>query len=111
MKQFKAWSETQHAKAWAGLKNADPKLFPTFDDTLRSAMLKETELFFDAIIREDPDARGPRLANNPWDTHRNHFPLLRDELLPRADQALARLADHGSGRARVARRQTVCRGG
>lgn len=24
MKQFKAWSETQHAKAWAGLKNADP---------------------------------------------------------------------------------------
>jgi hypothetical protein len=25
MKQFKAWSETQHAKAWAGLKNADPK--------------------------------------------------------------------------------------
>jgi len=25
MKQFKAWSETQHAKAWAGLKNADAK--------------------------------------------------------------------------------------
>jgi Cytochrome c554 and c-prime len=24
MKQFKAWSETQHAKAWTGLKNADP---------------------------------------------------------------------------------------
>jgi len=25
MKQFKAWAETPHAKAWAGLKNADPK--------------------------------------------------------------------------------------
>jgi hypothetical protein len=35
------------------------------------------------------DGKGPRPANNPWDTHRNHFPLLRDSLLPRADQALA----------------------
>ena len=39
------------------------------------------------------DGRGPRPANNPWDTHRNHFPLLRDDLLPRADQALAALLD------------------
>ncbi len=31
----------------------DPKLFPDFDETLRSAMLKETELFFEAIMRED----------------------------------------------------------
>jgi hypothetical protein len=31
----------------------DPKLFPTFNDSLRTAMLKETELFFEAIIRED----------------------------------------------------------
>jgi len=37
------------------LKNfsPDPKLFPTFDDKLRAAMLKETELFFDAVMRED----------------------------------------------------------
>jgi hypothetical protein len=37
------------------LKNfsPDPKLFPTFDDKLRASMLKETELFFDAIMRED----------------------------------------------------------
>jgi hypothetical protein len=34
-----------------------------------------------------------RVANNPWDTHRNHFPLLKDSLLPRADQALAALLD------------------
>ncbi len=31
----------------------DPKLFPQFNDRLRAAMLKETELFFEAIIRED----------------------------------------------------------
>jgi hypothetical protein len=31
----------------------DPKLFPTFNDRLRAAMLKETELFFDAVVRED----------------------------------------------------------
>jgi hypothetical protein len=37
------------------------------------------------------DGRGPRFANNPWDTHRNHFPLLKDDLLPRADQTLAAL--------------------
>jgi hypothetical protein len=37
------------------LKNftPDPKLFPDFDDSLRSAMLKETELFLRAIIQED----------------------------------------------------------
>lgn len=35
------------------------------------------------------DGRGPKLANNPWDTHRNHFPLMQDSLLPRADQTLA----------------------
>jgi len=39
------------------------------------------------------DGRGPQLANNPWDTHRNHFPLVKDELLPRADRALAALVD------------------
>jgi hypothetical protein len=37
------------------LKSAtpDPALFPTFDDSLRSAMLKESALFFAAIINED----------------------------------------------------------
>jgi hypothetical protein len=39
------------------------------------------------------DGRGPRLANNPWDTHRNHFPLTKESLCPRADQALAALVD------------------
>jgi hypothetical protein len=31
----------------------DPKVFPTFDNALRSAMIKETELFFNAVLRED----------------------------------------------------------
>ncbi len=31
----------------------DPELFPGFDDALRAAMLRETELFFETIIRED----------------------------------------------------------
>jgi hypothetical protein len=31
----------------------DSKLFPSFNDPLRSAMLKETELFFAEIVRED----------------------------------------------------------
>jgi hypothetical protein len=39
------------------------------------------------------DGRPARLANNPWDTHRNHFPLTKGSLCPRTDQALAALLD------------------
>ena len=31
----------------------DPKQFPSFDEELRSAMIRESELFFDAVLRED----------------------------------------------------------
>jgi hypothetical protein len=31
----------------------DPKLFPDFDAKLRAAMIKETELFFEHIVKED----------------------------------------------------------
>jgi mono/diheme cytochrome c family protein len=31
----------------------DPDLFPAFDEKLRSAMLQETELFFENVVRED----------------------------------------------------------
>jgi hypothetical protein len=44
-------------------------------------------------LQDWADGRGLRPANNPWDTHRNHFPLLKNELLPRADRALAALVD------------------
>jgi mono/diheme cytochrome c family protein len=33
--------------------NPDPALFPGFDDALRTAMRRETELFFESIVRED----------------------------------------------------------
>ncbi|MEC7565000.1 MAG: DUF1501 domain-containing protein [Planctomycetota bacterium] len=35
----------------------------------------------------------PMLVNNPWDTHRNHFPLIKDSLVPRADRTLAALLE------------------
>jgi mono/diheme cytochrome c family protein len=43
---------------WLTLRNLadvapDPKVFPSFDDALRSAMSKETELFFNAMLCED----------------------------------------------------------
>jgi hypothetical protein len=44
-------------------------------------------------LQDWADGKGLRPANNPWDTHRNHFLLLRDDLLPRADQALSSLLD------------------
>jgi hypothetical protein len=31
----------------------DPKLFPNFNERLRKSMLRETELFFEAIVKED----------------------------------------------------------
>ena len=43
------WLQLQRLKTVA----PDPKLFPQFNDRLRAAMFRETELFFEAIIRED----------------------------------------------------------
>jgi len=40
----------------------------------------------------------PMLVNNPWDTHRNHFPLIKDSLIPRADRTLAALLSDMSDR-------------
>jgi hypothetical protein len=39
------------------------------------------------------DGVPPRVAPNPWDTHRNQFPLLKDTLMPRADGAFATLIE------------------
>jgi hypothetical protein len=46
------------AGQWLQLRNLktaspDPDLFPTFDDELRLAMARETELFFAAIMKDD----------------------------------------------------------
>lgn len=46
------------AAQWLNLRNLrdvrpNPDVFPDFDDALRNAMMRETELFFNAIVRED----------------------------------------------------------
>jgi mono/diheme cytochrome c family protein len=49
---------TNFAAQWLYLRNLQatfpqPQLFPDFDDNLRQAMRRETELFFDSMVRED----------------------------------------------------------
>ena len=49
---------TNFAAEWLGLRNLrsvkpDPDAFPDFDENLREAFQKETELFFESIVRED----------------------------------------------------------
>ena len=53
----KRWS-TNFAGQWLYLRNVpslipNEKLYPDFDDSLRQAMRRETELFFESIVRED----------------------------------------------------------
>ncbi|NBO93733.1 MAG: DUF1592 domain-containing protein [Planctomycetia bacterium] len=43
------WLQLRRLKTHA----PDAALFPKFDDNLRSSLLQETELFFDAIVKED----------------------------------------------------------
>lgn len=43
------WLETRNL----ALVELDPKLFPHYDEELRAAMIRESELFFEAIVRED----------------------------------------------------------
>jgi hypothetical protein len=43
------WLQTRGLKDFT----PDPPRFPDFDEPLRAAMIRETELFFDAVVRED----------------------------------------------------------
>jgi hypothetical protein len=43
------WLQTRALKDFV----PDPTRFPDFDEALRAAMIQETELFFDTIVRED----------------------------------------------------------
>ncbi len=52
---------TNFAGQWLHLRNLDgvtpdKRLFPDFDDNLRQAMRRETELFVDSVLREDRSA-------------------------------------------------------
>jgi mono/diheme cytochrome c family protein len=56
------------AGQWLQLRNLDSwkpfeALFPDFDDSLRRAMRRETELFFDSVVREDRSALALLTAN------------------------------------------------
>ncbi|HYV39955.1 MAG TPA: DUF1592 domain-containing protein [Gemmataceae bacterium] len=59
LKDPKGQALTEHfAGQWLQLRlvhqlSPDPKLFPNFDPKLRDAMVKETELFFDHIVKEN----------------------------------------------------------
>lgn len=49
---------TNFAAQWLYLRNLesarpDPRLFPDFDDNLRQALRRETELFFESVLRAD----------------------------------------------------------
>jgi hypothetical protein len=49
---------TNFAAQWLYLRNVaatrpDPRLFPDFDEGLRRAFVRETELFFESVLRED----------------------------------------------------------
>ena len=49
---------TDFVDQWLSIRNMqtaepDPNLFPDFDDTLRDAMVQETELFFESQVREN----------------------------------------------------------
>src|SRR5207244_10888951 len=59
---------TNFASQWLHLRNLasitpDMRLFPDFDDNLRQAMLEETELFVDSVLREDRSALDLLRAN------------------------------------------------
>jgi hypothetical protein len=46
------------AEQWLALRkleisSPDPKLFPSFDNELRESMVRESDLFFEAVVRED----------------------------------------------------------
>ena len=81
----------------------DPLLFPGFDSTLRDAMIKESELFFESQVREDRsvlDLLGAdytflnaRLAEHYGvpDVYGSHF-----RRVPVVDQARQGLLGHGS---------------
>ena len=49
---------TNFAGQWLSLRNIDatapdPALYPEYDDVLKVAMVKETQLFFEEVLKED----------------------------------------------------------
>src|SRR5262249_51782744 len=62
---------TNFAGQWLHLRNLDSitpdgRLFPDFDDNLRQAMRRETELLFEEVIREDGSVLGLLRSDHAW---------------------------------------------
>jgi arylsulfatase A-like enzyme len=60
---------------------------------LVGASARFVTVYWGKEMQDWADGKGQRLANKPRDTHHNHFPLVQEQLLPRADGALAALID------------------
>ncbi len=62
---------TSFAAQWLHLPNLrdfvpDRRLFPDFDDNLRQAMRRETELLFEEVLREDRSVTGLLRSDHAW---------------------------------------------
>jgi hypothetical protein len=62
---------TNFAGQWLYLRNLDsinpdPRLFPDFDDNLRQAMRRETELLFEEVVREDHSVLDLLKSDHAW---------------------------------------------
>jgi len=62
---------TNFASQWLYLRNLDsinpdPRLFPDFDDNLRQAMRRETELLFEEVVREDRSVLALLKSDHAW---------------------------------------------
>ena len=86
-------SSTNFAGQWLHLRNLDSvtpdlRLFPDFDDNLRQAFRRETELFFESIVREDRSVldlltRGLHVRQRAARQALRHPERLRQPLPPR----------------------------
>src|SRR5262249_31455408 len=62
---------TNFAGQWLHLRNLesitpDPRLFPDFDDNLRQAMRRETELPFEEVVRDDRNVLDLLKSDHTW---------------------------------------------
>ncbi len=94
---------TNFAEQWLHLRSLaattpDMRLFPDFDDNLRQSLRKETDLFFDSILRED---------HSVLDLLRANYTFLNERLAKHYDIPNI----YGSRFRRVTFDASACRGG
>jgi hypothetical protein len=99
---------TNFAGQWLQLRNLknsvpDTDLFPEFDDNLRQAFRRESELLFDSIVRENRDVRELLTADYTFVNERlaRHYKIpnvagSRFRRVPVTDEARKGLLGHGS---------------